>query len=204
MRIPLIAIPIIGLACAAITLDEVPERLGIARSRFQIGDRLILRPKAFRFSRDHRAAFAIIGERLERLSRDGAFLTEFSDSEILACERYRRFSLRAWHDVLDFFVGEGLLTRSWRLVLPNGQDGVHVPNWAADGGPVPGLDHVPTNRDPLQGELPFWPGRLDYAVKLGMVGQPYAIAKGYGSHRIMLTEQHFEAVYDLERAAGEW
>lgn len=204
----LIAIPVLGVIGAVVEAAETLKGHGLVRKRFRIGDRVVCRPHAFD-GKDARIVFAIVAERLEQLAWQGAVLESFTDRGIVRIGRYARYPLETWHAVLDHFVAEGILARSWRLVLPKEPSGVQVPTWGATGQPLPRRDRVAPHDHRLDDPAFFWPDDLSDEERERALGATYACEPSINPEDppfpcARLAEQHFERVYAIPSGTGEY
>lgn len=203
----LAAVPFLAVAGAAVSLYEAAQDHGLVRSSFRIGDRVVHRPKSFDGASE-RIVFAIVGEELERRAADGADLNSFTDREIARIPRYARHSLETWWDVLDFFASQGILSRAWRLRLPDGRGGWRIPTWDAHGNPLPG-NRAAHPQSPIEEEpWSFWPSQMDANAKARALTALYASEprddSGTEPTKVLIRETHFECYYILPSGASEW
>ncbi len=204
----LIAVPFLALTGGILWAVETAQDLGLVRKEFRVGDRKVRRPEAFDAG-DRAIVFAIVGGQLEQLAADGAVLESFTDRNIGRITRYARYSLEAWHDVLDFFVTEGIIVRSWRLVLPKEPHGVRVPTWDANGHPLPDPARIWPHDARTDAPSFFWPDRLDDATRARLLGTRYACEPSDGPGDVpllfaRLEEQHFETIHAIPKGSQEW
>lgn len=204
----LFGVPFVAVAGTVLKVREALQRRGLVRGTFRIGDREVERPAAFDEG-DRKIVFAIVGEQLERLAHEGGILDGFTDREIRRITRYARYSLEAWHDVLSFFVKEGILVRSWRLVLPKEPHGVQVPTWDANGHPLPDPTRIWPHDARTDAPSFFWPDRLDDATRARVLGTCYACEPSDGPGDVpllfaRLEEQHFETIHAILKGTQEW
>ncbi len=203
----LAAVPFLAVAGTLLAIREAAQDRGLVRSTFRIGDRKMRRPKNFDTA-SGRIVFAIVGEELERRAAEGADLDSFTDREITRISRYARHPLETWRDVLDFFASQGILSRAWRLRLPNGRGGWRVPTWDAHGNALPG-NRATCPQSPIEEEpQSFWPSQMDANAKARALNTLYASEprdnSGTEPPKVRIKETHFECYYILPSGASEW
>ena len=194
------------------------------KKKFESGGRTIVRPDHFN-TRGHKAAFEDIGNYVTNfLTRDVMIVYQDSSLSDKNSLHPKGISLSVWHEVLHFFVGEGVIVERWELRIPMSlkqpsyysktseawdpyREGwlrtpLHGPN---------GEELEPAKDNWISGQIPdstsFNPGLLTPEQKEGLIGLSYKIYANwmtfYGDEdlnaEIVIQERNFRRLFYRRR-----
>lgn len=209
-----------GAAIASVPKAIVNAFGGGYRSRYEVGGRVIERPKDFG-TKAHKAAFENVGDYVSSaLTRD--VMISFQDRS-LSQESFLRpkgVPMEVWHQVLECFTEAGLIERYWEMRLPSfdgkyalGEHSYQTPGWYPDGTRITDKAQVTVIGGEVPGSTPFSPGLLTAGQKQALLGTTYALMytdclywrEGIDGERgvqryVTLAEEHFKPIYVRNRS----